>query len=178
MEKVITTQPKVENEAELETIRKKFSIDEKRFKLGVAFVTSYLDHGNKTKAYEEASGCSKEVARKNAGSLHRGKWIQELIRYMTPEDSTLYVGEIKDIIFANMEIIRDRGSSPREIAECTKALQPYIKAAKLELEMELEIKASIGESNVVKLNESLKQLAGAGKMINEHGDIIDVTIIE
>lgn len=169
---------KVENEQELEAIRRRFSIDEERFKKGVSFVSFYLDHGNKTQAYMEATGCSKETARKSAGSLHRGKWIQELIRYMTPEDNTLYVGEIKDIIAANMEIIRDRASSPREIAECTKALQPYIKAAKLELEMEMDIKVSAGESIVSKMDTQLAQLVDMGKMVNENGDIVDVEVIE
>lgn len=169
---------KFENEAELDTIRKKFNVDENRFWKGVQFVTLILDGHAKTKSYMAVTGCDNTTARKNAGSLHRAKWIQEVQRFMTPDDNTLYIGEIKDIIAANMEIIRDRASSPREIAECTKALQPYIKIAKLELDVTEEIKISAGESITTQLNQQLKQLSNSGKMINEDGDIIDVEPIQ
>lgn len=169
---------KVENRAELETIRRKFDIDEVRFEKGVAFVSAYLDHGNKTRAYQDVTGCDKQTARQSAGSLFRGKWIQELLRFMTPDERTLYVGEIKDIIEAGMDIIRDRGASNRDKSEAMKALQPYIKQAKLEVEMDVEIKASVGESITSKISSQLKFLSEQGKMINEDGDIIDVEPIE
>ena len=168
----------IENQAELEVIRRKFNIEEKRFWKGVNFVNYILEGYSKVKAYEAVSGCDTNTARKNAGSLHRAKWIQEVQRFLTPDENTLYTGEIKDIINANMAIIRDRGSSPREIAECTKALQPFIKIAKMELQIENEITVSQGQSTVERLNEQLKQLAGMGKMVSDTKDIIDVTPIE
>lgn len=169
---------KVENRAELETIRRRFDIDEVRFEKGVMFVSAYLDHGNKTRAYQEITGCDKQTARQSAGSLFRGKWIQELLRFMQPDERTLYVGEIKDIIEAGMEIIRDRGASNRDKSEAMKALQPYIKQAKLDVDVDVEIKASVGESIASKISNQVKALAASGKMINEDGDIIDVEPIE
>ena len=97
---------------------------------------------------------------------------------MTPDDNTLYIGDIKTIIATGMDIINDKGSSAREKTDAMKALQPYIKQAKLALEIEENIKISMGESTVTKIDTQLKQLIGFGKMVNEDGDIIDVQYIE
>lgn len=173
----IDTIPKIENRQELEAIKRKFNIPEDRFEKGVLFAHYITEGDNKVVAYQRVTGSGKDTARKNAGSLFKGKWIQELIRFMTPDDNTLYVGEIKDIIAEGMSIIRDRGSSARDKTEAMKALQPYIKQAKLDIEIDGNISISNGESTVAKLDGQLKQLVGLGKMVNEAGDIIDVEVI-
>lgn len=170
--------PWIENKEELVAIQKKFNIPEDRFVKGVLFAHYITEGDNKTVAYQKVTGCDKDKARQNSGSLFKGKWIQDLIRFMTPDDNTLYIGDIKTIIATGMDIINDKGSSAREKTDAMKALQPYIKQAKLALEIEENIKISMGESTVTKIDTQLKQLVGFGKMVNEDGDIIDVDYIE
>lgn len=170
--------PWIENKEELVAIQKKFNIPEDRFVKGVLFAHYITEGDNKTVAYQKVTGCDKDKARQNSGSLFKGKWIQDLIRFMTPDDNTLYIGDIKTIIATGMDIINDKGSSAREKTDAMKALQPYIKQAKLALEIEENIKVSMGESTVTKIDTQLKQLVGFGKMVNEDGDIIDVDYIE
>lgn len=170
--------PWIENKEELVAIQRKFNIPEDRFVKGVLFAHYITEGDNKTVAYQKVTGCDKDKARQNSGSLFKGKWIQDLIRFMTPDDNTLYIGDIKTIIATGMDIINDKGSSAREKTDAMKALQPYIKQAKLALEIEENIKISMGESTVTKIDTQLKQLVGFGKMVNEDGDIIDVDYIE
>ena len=170
--------PWIENKEELVAIQRKFNIPEDRFVKGVLFAHYITEGDNKTVAYQKVTGCDKDKARQNSGSLFKGKWIQDLIRFMTPDDNTLYIGDIKTIIATGMDIINDKGSSAREKTDAMKALQPYIKQAKLALEIEENIKVSMGESTVTKIDTQLKQLVGFGKMVNEDGDIIDVDYIE
>ena len=170
--------PWIENKEELVAIQRKFNIPEDRFVKGVLFAHYITEGDNKTVAYQKVTGCDKDKARQNSGSLFKGKWIQDLIRFMTPDDNTLYIGDIKTIIATGMDIINDKGSSAREKTDAMKALQPYIKQAKLALEIEENIKVSMGESTVTKIDTQLKQLIGFGKMVNEDGDIIDVQYIE
>lgn len=170
--------PWIENKEELVAIQRKFNIPEDRFIKGVLFAHYITEGDNKTVAYQKVTGCDKDKARQNSGSLFKGKWIQDLIRFMTPDDNTLYIGDIKTIIATGMDIINDKGSSAREKTDAMKALQPYIKQAKLALEIEENIKVSMGESTVTKIDTQLKQLVGFGKMVNEDGDIIDVDYIE
>ena len=170
--------PWIEHKEELVAIQRKFNIPEDRFVKGVLFAHYITEGDNKTVAYQKVTGCDKDKARQNSGSLFKGKWIQDLIWFMTPDDNTLYIGDIKTIIATGMDIINDKGSSAREKTEAMKALQPYIKQAKLALEIEENIKVSMGESTVTKIDTQLKQLVGFGKMVNEDGDIIDVDYIE
>lgn len=170
--------PWIENKEELVAIQRKFNIPEDRFVKGVLFAHYITEGDNKTVAYQKVTGCDKDKARQNSGSLFKGKWIQDLIRFMTPDDNTLYIGDIKTIIATGMDIINDKGSSAREKTDAMKALQPYIKQAKLALEIEENIKVSMGESTVAKIDTQLKQLVGFGKMVNEDGEIIDVQYIE
>ena len=170
--------PWIENKEELIAIQRRFNIPEDRFVKGVLFAHYITEGDNKTVAYQKVTGCDKDKARQNSGSLFKGKWIQELIRFMTPDDNTLYIGDIKTIIATGMEIINDKGSSAREKTDAMKALQPYIKQAKLALEIEENIKVSMGESTVTKIDSQLKQLVGLGKMVSEDGEIVDVQYIE
>ena len=170
--------PFIENKEELIVIQKRFAIPDDRFLKGVLFAHYITDGDSKVVAYQKVTGCDKDKARQNAGSLFKGKWIQELIRFMTPDDNTLYIGDIKTIIATGMDIINDKGSSAREKTDAMKALQPYIKQAKLAVEIEENIKVSMGESTVVKIDSQLKQLVGFGKMVNEDGEIIDVQYVE
>ena len=178
MLEILKDVPWIENKEELVAIQKKFNIPEDRFVKGVLFAHYITEGDNKTIAYQKVTGCDKDKARQNSGSLFKGKWIQDLIRFMTPDDNTLYIGDIKTIIATGMDIINDKGSSAREKTDAMKALQPYIKQAKLALEIEENIKVSMGESTVTKIDTQLKQLVGFGKMVNEDGDIIDVDYIE
>ena len=170
--------PWIENKEELVAIQRRFNIPEDRFVKGVLFAHYITEGDNKTVAYQKVTGCNKDKARQNSGSLFKGKWIQELIRFMTPDDNTLYIGDIKTIIATGMDIINDKGSSAREKTDAMKALQPYIKQAKLALEIEENIKVSMGESTVTKIDSQLKHLVGLGKMVREDGEIVDVQYIE
>lgn len=178
MLEILKDVPFIENKEELVAIQRKFNIPEDRFVKGVLFAHYITEGDNKVVAYQKVANCDKDKARQNAGSLFKGKWIQELIRFMTPDDNTLYIGDIKTIIASGMDIINDKGSSAREKTDAMKALQPYIKQAKLAVEIEENIKISIGETTVAKIGEQLKQLVGVGKMVDEKGEIIDVQYIE
>jgi len=179
-EKKIVPVPNIENREEMLSIKRKFNIPDDRWDKGVLFAHYITEGHNKVAAYELTTGCNKEAARRNAGSLFKGKWIQELIRFMSPDDCTLYVGETRDIIAAGMEIIRDRGSSNREKSDAMKALQPYIKAEKLRLNDDLSKDNQLTEalSFMSKVVEATKELATRDKMVSSDGRIVDVEIIE
>lgn len=167
-----------EDKEALSVLRNRFKIDETRFEQGLLFAQGIIDGQSKNKAYAEAFGVDTDKARRVSSQFHRGKWIQALISYLRPEEDSLYFGEVKAVIAANMRVIRDIRSSPREVAECTKAVQPFIKAEKLRLEVDVDVKDNTGESTVTKLTDQISILMGMGKMINETGDIIDVEPIE
>lgn len=169
----------LEDKDALDIIRSRFNIEEKRFLMGVDFASKILDGDmSKNLAYVEAFGVDKETARTLSSQLHRAKWIQELLRYLRPDQDTLYTGEIKDIIKNGMEIIRDNRASNRDKSEAMKALQPYLKEEKLRLEVDITHEVKESTSVVTKLNDKILQLASIGKMLNEAGDIIDVELIE
>ena len=168
----------LEDEASLKVIADRFNIEEQRFAKGLIFVQSVLNGDSKTRAYRNAFDVDSDTARKVSSQFHRGKWIQELLRYLKPDQDTLYTGEIKDIIKRGMEIINDPRTSNRDASEAMKALQPYIKAEALKAELELNVSISTGESISAKLNKDISILAANGKMVNELGEIIDVKLIE
>ena len=169
----------LEDKDALKQIRQKFNIPEDRFINGLTYVGHTLDGTmSKTKAYALAFKKSSEEAGKVSAQFHRAKWIQELILYMRPEDNSLYLSEIKRIIGTNMGIINDKASTAREKIDATKALQPYIKAEKKMIEFNYNSEETTGQSLVNQLQSKIDILIGAGKMINENGDIINVELIE
>ena len=172
--------PWIENKEELVAIQRRFNIPEDRFVKGVLFAHYITEGDNKTVAYQKVTGCDKDKARQNSGSLFKGKWIQELIRFMTPDDNTLYIGDIKTIIATGMDIILDKGSSAREKTDAIKALQPYIKYQNSKSEQEVSKASSDLEalSFMSKVIEATKELSNKGKMVASNGEIIDVELIE
>lgn len=168
----------LEDKEALEVLRKRFNIDDVRFYLGLTYVQNILNGETKNKAYVLAFNVDTETAKKVSSQFHRGKWIQALISYLRPEEDSLYFGEIKSVIAANMRVIKDSRSSPREVAECTKAVQPFIKAERLRLEVEVDVTDTTGASIVSQLTDKIAHLAKAGKMVGEDGGIIDVVAIE
>jgi hypothetical protein len=164
---------------ELMSLRRYLGIsDEDRFERAVKFVELCLDGEKKNKAYMQAFECDKGHADRNASSLHRSKWVQEIFKFMRPEDNSLYIGEIKQIIAEGMRIINDPLESARNKTEAMRALQPYIKAEKAEEQAGIEKEKGTGESMSAKLQEQIDQLAAAGKMVTPEGEIIDVDVIE
>jgi len=168
----------LEDKEALNVIRTRFNVKEDRFDKGLVFVQKILDGMSKNKAYVEAFGVSIDKAKTLSSQLHRGKWIQELIKYLRPNEDSLYFGETKRIIGRGMEIINNPKSSNREVTEAIKALQPFIKAEKQRLEVDVSIADNTGDSIVTQLNDKIAMLADAGKMVNEAGEIVDVELIE
>lgn len=162
----------------LSVIRNRFNVPIERFERGLDFVQLVLDGKSKNLAYKEAFDVSTEKAKTTSSQFHRGKWIQELIKYLRPDEDSLYFGETKRIIGRGMEIINNPKSSNRDVTEAIKALQPFIKAEKQRLEVDVNVTDNTGESIVTQLNDKITQLAEAGKMVDETGEIIDVPLIE
>ena len=168
----------LEDKEALDVIRKRFNIEAERFNYGLLFVQGILDGQTKNLAYSEAFGVDKDKARQSSSQFHRGKWVQALIAYLRPEEDSLYFGEIKNIISVGMKIVKDPRSSPREVTEAMKALQPYIKAENNRLEVDVNVDINTGASVVTQLQDQIAQLANSNKMVNEAGVIIDVQPIE
>jgi len=160
---------------ELELIRTRFGVEPERFQKAISFAQLIVEGVSRKRAYEEAYQATKDQAISRASSTFRAKYVQELVRYFRPNDDTLYIGEIKTIIQRGMEIVRDRRSSPREVTEAMKALQPYIKQqvdAKLQVEHTHEVKPA--DAVMVKMQKQIEQLTSNGKMVSQDGEIIDV----
>jgi len=163
---------------ELEAFRKQFNIEDKeKFSKAVLFCEKILDGTKQSQAYAEAFGVTIEKARTVASQFHRGKWIQELLLFMKPDERTLYFGQRKRIIEVGLQIIDDRGASRRDKIEAMKALQPYIKQDKIEEDEKL-IVTNLGESISDTIDKKLELIASQGKMLDADNNIIDVTYIE
>lgn len=167
-----------DDKQDLELIRNRFRIDEDRFKFGVTFASLIVDGVSSKRAYEQTFNVDKEKAISNASSFHRAKWIQELIRFMRPNDDTLYIGEVKTIIQRGMEIIRDRRSSPREVTEAMKALQPYIKQEQLKIDLNMDKETSDGLTTIANVMQGINSLSLNNKMVGKSGDIIEVELMD
>jgi len=173
---VAETQQELE---ELELIRTRFGIDKERFAKAVEFAQLIVEGVSRKRAYEQAFDVDKQTAISRASSTFRAKYVQELVRYFRPNDDTLYIGEVKTIIQRGMEIVRDRRSSPREVTEAMKALQPYIKQqieSKVQVEHTHEVKPA--DAVMVKMQKQIESLTGQGKMVDQSGDIIDVEYVK
>lgn len=170
----------LDDKEELEVLRSKFKIEEERFVQGIMFVDEILKGNKPTASYINTFNVDKETARRQASGFHRSKWIQELIKYLRPDDQSLYIGEIKAIIARGMEIVNNPRSSNSEITGVMKALAPYIKAQEMKQinELNLTVNQTEGSNASQKLNDNIKLLAQSGKMVDKDGEIIDVTVIE
>jgi len=168
----------VDDSQDFELIRNRFRIDDDRFKLGMKFASLIVDGVSSKRAYEETFQVDKEKAISNASSFHRAKWIQELIRYIRPNDETLYIGEVKTIIQRGMEIIRDRRSSPREVTEAMKALQPYIKQEQLKIDVQMDKETSDGLTTIANVMQGINSLSLNNKMVGKSGEIVDVELMD
>lgn len=167
-----------EDNKDLELIRNRFKINEDRFQFGVSFASLIVDGVSSKRAYEQVFNVDKEKAISNASSFHRAKWIQELIRFMRPNDDTLYIGEVKTIIQRGMEIIRDRRSSPREVTEAMKALQPYIKQEQLKIDLQMDKETSDGLTTIATVMQGINNLSLNNKMIGKSGEIVEVELLD
>ena len=152
-------------QADHSIIKKKFGIKDDAFEKGIVFAQLVVDGMSRKKAYEQTFNVDKAKAITNSSSYFRRKWVQELIRYVRPNDDTLYIGEIKTIIDRGMEIIRDRRSSPREVTEAMKALQPYIKQEQLKIELDLAENASDAVGMISTLMSGIDKITDQKKMI-------------
>ncbi|NOQ31125.1 MAG: hypothetical protein GQ570_08395 [Helicobacteraceae bacterium] len=169
----------VEENKEVEGIKLHFGISDEMFPKGVCFASLVADGKNRTESFEEAFDVEKKVARSKAGEFFKRKWVQELIRYFVPDEGTLYIGDISDIVKVGMQMITDDRRDDRVRIEAIKALQPYIKQQTLKTEAELLIKheVSAGETVMEKMNKAIGTLGKEGKMIDESGAIIDVELV-
>lgn len=162
----------------LDKLRTTYKIKEDRFKMGMEFASLVVDGEAKIVAYEKAFGCDRRFAVSSATTFFRSKWVQELIRYMSADDSVEYITEVKTTIKVLMEIIKDPRASYRERTEASKALQPYIKQEKARIEVELNVNND-GELSMIEQVVGLaKNLAQNGKMINTSGEVIDAVLID
>jgi len=168
----------LEDKEALNVIRDRFKVKADRFEKGLEFVQLVLDGMSKGKAYSTVFEVDSKKASTVSSQLHRSKWIQELIKYLRPDEDSLYFGETKRIIGRGMEIINNPKSSNRDVTDAIKALQPFIKAEKQRLEVDITIAENTGASIVTQLNDKIALLADAGKMVNELGEVIDVELIE
>ncbi len=159
-------------------IKKKFGIKDDSFEQGIIFAQLVVDGMSRKKAYEQTFNVDKDNAQANASSYFRRKWIQELIRYLTPNDSTLYIGEIKTIIDRGMSIIRDGRASNREVTEAMKALQPYLKQEQVKLALELDASVGEGIGAIQSLMQGINAITEQRKMIGNNGEIVDVELID
>lgn len=169
-----------QEERDHEAIRTRFRVTKERFPLGVQFAELIVEGESRKRAYERVFKVDNKTAESRAGNLFRNKWIQELIRYMRPDEDTLYIGEIDTIIKRAMGIIRDGRSSPREITEAMKAVQPYIKQQQIQAKIEVEHSHEVKPADAVmsKMQEQIEMLSKNGKMVNESGDIVDVEVVK
>jgi hypothetical protein len=163
---------------ELESIRKTLNVgDFERYYRAVNYCEKVLDGMPQSKAYAEAFDLDIAKAKTVSSRFHRSNWVQELILWMKPDDQSLNIGQIKRVIEEGMRIIDDITASNRDKTEAMKALQPYIKAEKLEQELRAQ-EASISETVAQSIDKKIEDLAERGKMIGENGDIIEAVLID
>jgi len=161
---------------EMQNVQKYFGIEDEMFAKGYMFAQYVIDGSSMGKAYRLAFDVEQKLASSRAGGFMNRKWVKELVRSLKVDDDTLYIGEIKKIIARGMEIVNDTRSAPRDVTEAMRALQPYLKQVvqKQEIEHKLVMEQTPADIMMDKMQEGIKQISGAGKMINENQEIIDV----
>ncbi|MCH9712818.1 MAG: hypothetical protein K0U20_09365 [Proteobacteria bacterium] len=150
------------------------------FNKGVRYVSKVLDGESRTNSIMFAFDISKDRARSKASDFHRRKWVQEVLRYLSPDEGTLYIGEVDTVIKTAMEMIRDPRRDDRVKIEAIKAVQPFIKqmVQREETNIKITAEANPAEAVMTQMVDAVKQLTANGKMINQKGEIIDVETVQ
>ena len=170
-------QQMLEARPDLKKIQDRYNIEKERFIRGVIFAEFIVNGENATNSYQWAFEVDTQVARMNAATLRNTKWVQEIIIALRPDENTLYVGEIRQIIRKGMAIIDNPHSEPKDVISAINALAKYVKVAKPILNEE-ETVASDAINLITGLVKGIEDLANGNKMIDKHGDIIDVPILK
>jgi len=176
----VEVEPPTKEEVFLKKLKDQHRIPDERFEQGVEFASLIAD-GNMTasKAYAEAFDVDITIANKKSSKMKHSKWIQELIRFHMFDDDLEYTAETKVVIQRLMSIVNDPRASHREVTEATKALQPYIKQQiqKVQAEIKVEHKVDATDAVMTKMTKVISELADNGKMLDQNGEIIDVTVV-
>ncbi len=167
----------LEARPELEQMRERHNIDKERFIKGIIFAEFIIQGENGTNSYKWAFQCDEQSARMNASTLRNTKWMQDLIVNLRPDDNTLYFGEIRQIIRKGMAIIDNPNSEDKDIISAMNALAKYVKISKPVIHVD-EVAANDAMKAIGNLVQGIAQLSEAGKMIDKHGTIIDVPVLE
>jgi len=173
----MTENDMISNQPDLEIIMDKHDVPKERFVRGVIFAEYIVNGENANNAYSWAFECDKREASTKSTNLRNSKWVQELILYFKPDENTLYFGEIRQIIRKGMNIIDDPMSEPKDIISAMNALSKYIKTTKSNQEEDEKL-SSDATKMITGLMEGIAQLVDKDKMINKHGVIIDVPLLQ
>ena len=165
------------SQPELIAIQEKHNIDEERFVRGVIFAEYIVNGESANSAYIYAFDCEKKQASMKSANLRGSKWIQELILYFKPDENTLYFGEIRQIIRKGMAIIDNPNSEDKDVISAMNALAKYVKVSKAARENE-DTSISDATTLIAGLMDGIAALSNNDKMIDKHGTIVDVPILE
>ena len=165
------------SQPELIAIKEKHNIQDERFVRGVIFSEYIVNGESANTAYTYAFEVDRKEAAKYSANLRNSKWIQELILYFRPDENTLYFGEIRQIIRKGMAIIDNPMSEDKDVISAMNALAKYVKVSKSVKDHE-DSSISDATQMIAGLMEGIAQLADKDKMIDKHGKIIDVPILE
>jgi len=165
------------NDSDLLAIQSKFNIDEERFVQGVIFAENIVRGESANNSYALAFDCELKEANTKSSNLRNSKWIQEIIKYIKPDQETLYFGEIRQIIRKGMEIIDNPYSEVKDKVAAMNALAKYIKTQTNKNQNE-QAKISDSGKLIVELMKGIAELGLNDKMIGRDGTIIDVPILE
>ena len=170
----------VEEDKNLTAIKEHFRIKDIMFDKGVQYVSKVLDGDSRTVAYCKAFEVEKSAGRSNSGEFHRRKWVQEVFRYMQPDEGTLYIGDIESIVKTAMEMIKDPRRDDRVKIEAMKAVQPFIKQMVQREETTIKIIAeqNPAEAIMTQMTKQIAELSNSGKMVNPSGEIVDVELVQ
>ena len=180
-ESILENLPELTVEDEnLNLIKSHFKIKDEMFSKGVQYVSKVLDGESRVVSFEKAFDVEKASARSRSGEFHRRKWVQEIFRYLQPDEGTLYIGDIESVIKTAMTMIKDDRRDDRVRIEAMKAVQPFIKQMihKEETTIKLVAEQNPAEAIMTQMTDAIKQLSGSGKMINQAGEIIDVQAVQ
>ena len=165
------------SQPELIAIKEKHNVEEERFVRGVIFAEYIVNGESANNAYTYAFECTPKEASTKSSNLRNTKWVQELIMYFRPDENTLYFGEIRQIIRKGMAIIDNPMSEDKDVISAMNALAKYVKISKAAKENE-DTSISDATQMIAGLMEGIAALSDVDKMINKHGQIIDVPILE
>jgi len=168
-----------EEEVFFKKIQDQYKIKDERFYKGLEFAQMMAEgEMSATKAFAQIFEVDTATAKSKASKLKHSKWVQELIRYYMFDDSIEYTKETRDTIKVLHAIVQDPNASNRERTEASKALREYIKAEQKQIQKSEEQVVSETISMIGNLVQGIKQLSASNKMIDKHGTIIDVSLMD